>query len=188
MIRKRAKRLGVEPGASRGYQMQPLPCCLLESLPSDVVAVLLSAAESTADLLSLLRASPATYRVFVLCKQGVRPPPAFTSGAASPRRWSATSCWCTSRSGAACRLPRDAAVRQDFLALFRPWEKEQLLSVRQIVSWWRDLGFMFWDRARVECLQRKRMPVYETGWLTAMANLHHAVNVSIYLNKLCKRH
>ncbi|KAK7931113.1 hypothetical protein PG985_001825 [Apiospora marii] len=61
-------------------------------------------------------------------------------------------------------------------------------GVRQVVSWWRELGFMFWDRERVECFQKRRLPIFETGWLTTAANIPHAVDVALRLDRLRKRH
>jgi hypothetical protein len=49
--------------------------------------------------------------------------------------------------------------QEDTTSLQRIWVRENLDK-------WRWLGFVFWDRARVELL-KTRMPVYETGWLRA---------------------
>ncbi|KAK8085735.1 hypothetical protein PG997_007006 [Apiospora hydei] len=46
--------------------------------------------------------------------------------------------------------------------------RSQVTCFRGMESWWCHLGFLFWDRERVEQFQRKRLPVFETGWLTAM--------------------
>jgi hypothetical protein len=49
--------------------------------------------------------------------------------------------------------------QEDTTTLQRSWISENLDK-------WRWLGFVFWDRARVELL-KTQMPVYETGWLKA---------------------
>ncbi|EAQ86878.1 predicted protein [Chaetomium globosum CBS 148.51] len=49
--------------------------------------------------------------------------------------------------------------QEDVTSLQRTW-------VRTSLDRWRWLGWVFWDRARVELL-KARMPVYETGWLRA---------------------
>ncbi|GAB1317120.1 F-box domain-containing protein [Madurella fahalii] len=69
-----SEQLRTGTGTSSGRQQPsspPPPTSLLESLPTDVLVMIMSAARSTADLHSLIRASLALYKVFLSAKRGV---------------------------------------------------------------------------------------------------------------------
>jgi hypothetical protein len=62
------KKTSTAISTSDGWQQQP---SLLESLPTEVLTAILSAAYSTTDLYALIRASPSAYEVFRPVKMGV---------------------------------------------------------------------------------------------------------------------
>ena len=72
--------------------------------------------------------------------------------------------WVDAHGGLDCQRWGNQARREVLQEGQEDTTGRQRIWIREYLDQWRWLGFVFWDRTRVELL-KTRMPVYGTGWL-----------------------